>query len=87
MVVEDVPSYRLSGLSFGIYSSQELKDLSVKEITNPQSFDILMHPASGGLYDPALGILFFFRHVHVFQIILNTCIQRVKMKHISSLSL
>ena len=56
MVREEIPSYRLSGLAFGIYSSDEIQKLSVKEITNPQTFDALMHPTHGGLYDPALGI-------------------------------
>ena len=41
--------------SFGIFSAEEIKKLSVKEITNPQSFDALLHPTHGGLYDPALG--------------------------------
>ncbi|CAH1774106.1 unnamed protein product [Owenia fusiformis] len=49
------PYQRLSRLSFGTYSDVEVQRLSVKEITNPNSFDSLMHPTYGGLYDPHLG--------------------------------
>ena len=52
---EQIVSHRLFGLSFGLYSSEEIKKLSVKEITNPTSFDSLSHCTHGGLYDPALG--------------------------------
>ena len=50
-----VPSCRLSGMSFSLYSAAEIRKLSVKEVTNPQTFDVLMHPTSGGLHDPAFG--------------------------------
>ncbi len=38
-----------------MYTSSEIKKLSVKEISNPQSFDAIGQPTIGGLYDPALG--------------------------------
>ena len=49
------PSSRVSALSFLAYSASELTALSVKKITNPETFDSLLHPNLGGLYDPALG--------------------------------
>ncbi|KAL3868878.1 hypothetical protein ACJMK2_041634 [Sinanodonta woodiana] len=51
----EVPQYQLHGLKFRFYSAKEIASLSVKEIRNPQTFDSLLHPTQGGLYDPALG--------------------------------
>ena len=50
-----VISHRMHGLTFSLFSSEEIKKLSVKEITNPNSFDMFSHPTAGGLYDAALG--------------------------------
>lgn len=50
-----VPRHVLRGISFNSYNSSEILELSVKEITNPQTFDGLLHPTLGGLYDPKLG--------------------------------
>jgi DNA-directed RNA polymerase I subunit RPA1 len=36
-----------------VYSAEDIQRLSVLEITNPQLFDELSHPTTGGLYDPA----------------------------------
>ena len=33
----------------------EIRAISVKQIQNPVTFDTLLHPTPGGLYDPALG--------------------------------
>ncbi|XP_019629041.1 PREDICTED: DNA-directed RNA polymerase I subunit RPA1-like isoform X3 [Branchiostoma belcheri] len=55
MLTWEIPSQRLSGVQFSTYSAEEICRLSVKEITNPQTFDNLLHPTTGGLYDPALG--------------------------------
>ena len=49
------PSSRVSALSFLAYSASQLTALSVKKITNSETFDSLLHPNLGGLYDPALG--------------------------------
>ena len=49
------PSSRVSSLSFMAYSASEITGMSVKKITNPETFDSLLHPNHGGLYDPALG--------------------------------
>ena len=51
----ELPTRRLKGVHFLSFSTEETKQLSVKEITNPVSFDSLQHPTIGGLYDPAMG--------------------------------
>ena len=50
-----VPFHYLAGLKISLYSPEEIKCLSVKKISNSETFDILQHPNLGGLYDPALG--------------------------------
>ncbi|XP_036786951.2 DNA-directed RNA polymerase I subunit RPA1 isoform X2 [Manis pentadactyla] len=50
-----IPWRRLQGISFGMYSAEELKKLSVKSITNPRHLDSLGNPSVNGLYDLALG--------------------------------
>ncbi|XP_077289293.1 RNA polymerase I subunit RpI1 [Arctopsyche grandis] len=42
-------------IHFSIFSSQEIKELSVTKISTPLTFDSLGHPITGGLYDPLLG--------------------------------
>ncbi|KAM4804057.1 DNA-directed RNA polymerase I subunit RPA1 isoform X1 [Urocitellus parryii] len=49
------PWRRLQGVSFGMYSAEELRKLSVKSITNPRYLDSLGNPSANGLYDLALG--------------------------------
>ena len=48
-------SRRLHGVSFLIYTSDEIIKQSVKRVTNPETFDELLHPNFGGLYDIAFG--------------------------------
>lgn len=50
-----VPFHYLQGIKLSLYSPEEMKKLSVKKITNPETFDALLNPSLGGLYDPALG--------------------------------
>jgi len=50
-------SDRIMRVHFEPYTSRELKQLSVKEITNPTSFDLSQNATYGGLYDPALGMV------------------------------
>uniref|UniRef100_A0A452TQ21 DNA-directed RNA polymerase subunit n=1 Tax=Ursus maritimus TaxID=29073 RepID=A0A452TQ21_URSMA len=52
---KNMPWRRLQGISFGMYSADELKKLSVKSITNPRYLDSLGNPSVNGLYDLALG--------------------------------
>ncbi|XP_071449900.1 DNA-directed RNA polymerase I subunit RPA1 isoform X2 [Hetaerina americana] len=47
----------LDCVSFGLFSTDEIKKLSVLKVTTPLSFNSLGHPVSGGLYDKALGSL------------------------------
>ena len=49
------PSRRLSSVRFLTYTGDEIKKISCKRITNPNTFDSLLHPNIGGLYDSALG--------------------------------
>ena len=53
---------RLSRADFRVYSGAEILQLSVKEIVNPQTFDLLQNPIPGGLHDPALGK---YNYLHV----------------------
>ncbi|XP_054247488.1 DNA-directed RNA polymerase I subunit RPA1 [Indicator indicator] len=50
-----VPWRRLVGVSFGMYPAEEIRKLSVKQITNAQYLDSVGNPAANGLYDLALG--------------------------------
>ena len=49
------PSIRLTSVKFLTYVGEEIERISCKKITNPNTFDSLLHPNIGGLYDPALG--------------------------------
>lgn len=49
------PSIRLSSVRFLTYTGKEIEGISCKRISNPNTFDSLLHPNLGGLYDPALG--------------------------------
>ena len=53
-ISQPVASY-IGSVDFGFLSSEEIKSLSVKRIQNSVTFDTLLHPAPGGLYDSALG--------------------------------
>uniref|UniRef100_A0A3B4EPZ8 DNA-directed RNA polymerase subunit n=1 Tax=Pundamilia nyererei TaxID=303518 RepID=A0A3B4EPZ8_9CICH len=52
---KEVPWRRLEGMSFGIYSAEEIRKLSVKAITNFRFLDGVGNVAPNGLYDLALG--------------------------------
>ncbi|KAA8589146.1 hypothetical protein FQN60_010491, partial [Etheostoma spectabile] len=52
---KDVPWRRLEGLSFGMYSAEEIRKLSVKTITNFRFLDAVGNVAPNSLYDLALG--------------------------------
>lgn len=47
---------KLDGLSFSLYSAEEIRKLSVVKVITPLSFNALGHPLPGGLYDPAMGM-------------------------------
>ncbi|KAM7417105.1 hypothetical protein PAMA_016965 [Pampus argenteus] len=52
---KDVPWRRLEGMSFGLYSAEEIRKLSVKTITNFRLLDGVGNVAPNSLYDLALG--------------------------------
>lgn len=49
-----VPS-AIDSVDFDFLTPAEIKAISVKRIENPTTFDSLLNPIPGGLYDPALG--------------------------------
>ncbi|KAG7282013.1 hypothetical protein CRUP_020118 [Coryphaenoides rupestris] len=52
---KDVPWRRLESLSFGMYTAEEIRKLSVKSITNLVLFDNVGNVSNNGFYDLALG--------------------------------
>ncbi|XP_022539298.2 DNA-directed RNA polymerase I subunit RPA1 [Astyanax mexicanus] len=52
---KETPWRRLEGMSFGMYSTEEIRKLSVKSITNSILLDNVGTAAPNGLYDLALG--------------------------------
>ncbi|KAK7561108.1 DNA-directed RNA polymerase-like protein I subunit [Phyllosticta citricarpa] len=55
MNIAEPVSSSIAGVEFGFLTSEEIRALSVKRVTNPVTFDNLLHPTPGGLYDAALG--------------------------------
>ncbi len=45
----------LESVEFTFLSEDEIRSMSVKRIENDSTFDSLLNPVPGGLYDPALG--------------------------------
>lgn len=56
MNVSQPASSSIEGVSFGLLSPEDVRRLSVKRITSAVTFDALLNPVPGGLYDPALGV-------------------------------
>uniref|UniRef100_UPI0037E9A883 DNA-directed RNA polymerase I subunit RPA1 n=1 Tax=Semicossyphus pulcher TaxID=241346 RepID=UPI0037E9A883 len=52
---KEVPWRRLEGMSFGMYSAEEIRKLSVKAITSSRFLDAVGNVAPNSLYDLALG--------------------------------
>ncbi|KAI8624615.1 beta and beta-prime subunits of DNA dependent RNA-polymerase [Xylariaceae sp. FL1651] len=48
-------SSAIDSVDFDFLTPTEIKAISVKKIENPTTFDSLLNPIPGGLYDPALG--------------------------------
>ncbi|XP_061690930.1 DNA-directed RNA polymerase I subunit RPA1 [Syngnathoides biaculeatus] len=55
LFIKEAPWRRLEGISFGIYSAEEIRKLSVKSITNSKLLDGVGNAAPNSLYDLALG--------------------------------
>ena len=45
----------INGVEFQFLSANDIRTVSVKRISNPTTFDSLLHPVPGGLHDAALG--------------------------------
>jgi DNA-directed RNA polymerase I subunit RPA1 len=45
----------IDSVDFAFLDAEEILTLSVKRIQQSTTFDSLLHPVPGGLYDPALG--------------------------------
>jgi DNA-directed RNA polymerase I subunit RPA1 len=45
----------LEGVDFTTMTPEEIRAMSVRRIENETTFDTLLNPVPGGLYDPALG--------------------------------
>ncbi len=48
-------SSEVESVEFTFLSPEEIQAISVKRIENDSTFDNLLNPVPGGLYDPALG--------------------------------
>lgn len=55
MNVSQPVSSVIDSVDFDFLTPAEIKNISVKRIENPTTFDSLLNPTPGGLYDPALG--------------------------------
>ncbi|KAI1883829.1 hypothetical protein AGOR_G00236030 [Albula goreensis] len=55
LIGKETPWRRLEGMSFGMYSADEIRKLSVKTITNDRFLDNVGNPSINGLYDLSLG--------------------------------
>lgn len=53
-IAQPVPS-NVESVEFEFLSPKEIRAISVKRIENDSTFDNLLNPVPGGLYDPALG--------------------------------
>ncbi len=45
----------VESVEFTLLSADEIRAISVRRIENESTFDTLLNPVPGGLYDPALG--------------------------------
>lgn len=48
-------SSEVESVEFTLLNADEIRAISVKRIDNEITFDKLLNPVPGGLYDPALG--------------------------------
>ncbi|GAA6000410.1 hypothetical protein JCM10207_008000 [Rhodosporidiobolus poonsookiae] len=57
MDISQPVSSQITSVSFSYLHSNDIRRVSVKQVTNPVLFDNLNNPNAGGLYDPAFGPL------------------------------
>lgn len=55
MDIDKIPHHYVDSVSFRVFSTEELIKQSVLNITQAETFDIVGHPAKGGLHDALLG--------------------------------
>lgn len=55
MNVSQAVASSIGSVGFEFLSTEDIRTLSVKRIQNAITFDTLLHPVPGGLYDAALG--------------------------------
>ncbi|KAK4692470.1 DNA-directed RNA polymerase I subunit RPA1, partial [Lecanoromycetidae sp. Uapishka_2] len=69
----------IGSVEFGFLSSEDIKTLSVKRVQNPLTFDELLHPVPGGLYDAALGAWSDNPHLRLPPIEVNRFICKLRL--------
>ena len=52
----ELSTHQLSSLTFDLYTPDEIRKISVKQITEAIAFDNIGRAIVGGLYDPAMGV-------------------------------
>lgn len=55
MNISQPVSSALDSVEFTFLTDHEIRAISVRKIENESTFDTLLNPVPGGLYDPALG--------------------------------
>lgn len=55
MNISNPVTSNIDSVDFDFLSPREIKKMSVLRVQNPTTFDSLLAPVPGGLYDPALG--------------------------------
>lgn len=55
MNISQPVSSAVESVEFSFLSAEEIRAISVRRIENDNTFDSLLNPVPGGLYDPALG--------------------------------
>lgn len=55
MNISQPVSSSVDRVEFTFLTKDEIHSISVKKIENDNTFDTLLNPVRGGLYDPALG--------------------------------
>lgn len=55
MNISQPVSSSLDSVEFTFLTDTEIRAVSVRKIENESTFDSLLNPVPGGLYDPALG--------------------------------
>ena len=52
----DKITHNIDSIGFDLYKSEEIRKMSIKQITESTAFDTLGRPIIGGVHDPALGV-------------------------------